>query len=85
MEEPTGVSEVRDWRRKVKEGWQGKSWEEILRELNEAGNRVRAELAEREEETREHAYPEGPPRLDRDHSLRAQAAEVVDAGQVSRQ
>jgi len=46
MEEPIGVSEVREWRRKMQEGWQGKSWEEILRELNEAGDRFRAELAE---------------------------------------
>lgn len=47
MEEPSGVSEVREWRRKVQEGWQGKSWEEIQRELNEAGDRFRAELAEK--------------------------------------
>lgn len=54
MEDPTGVREVREWRRKVKESWQGKSREEILRELNEAGDRFRAEL----EEQRARSQPE---------------------------
>ncbi len=29
IEDPTGVREVREWRRRVAEEWEGKSWEEI--------------------------------------------------------
>jgi len=47
MEEPTPVREVREWRCKMVAGWKGKSWDEIQRELNEAGDRFREELAAR--------------------------------------
>jgi hypothetical protein len=34
-EDPTGVRQVREWRRKVTEEWEGKSWEEINASLQQ--------------------------------------------------
>ncbi|MEW6277778.1 MAG: hypothetical protein AB1758_04070 [Candidatus Eremiobacterota bacterium] len=34
-EDPPGVREVREWRRKVAQDWEGKSWEEISRLLED--------------------------------------------------
>ncbi len=39
-EEPQAVREVREWRQKVQESWQGKSSEDILRELEATRQRV---------------------------------------------
>ncbi len=33
MEEPTGVREVREWRRQVAKEWEGKTWEQINDDL----------------------------------------------------
>ena len=38
------VAEVRDWRRKMEEGWKGKSKEEIRQELNKAAEDFRKKL-----------------------------------------
>jgi hypothetical protein len=38
------VAEVREWRRKMEEGWKGKSKEEIRQELNKAAEDFRKEL-----------------------------------------
>jgi hypothetical protein len=37
------VAEVREWRRKMAEGWKGKSQKEIRQELNKAGEDFRKE------------------------------------------
>ncbi|MHB2020035.1 MAG: hypothetical protein ACYCW6_24110 [Candidatus Xenobia bacterium] len=43
-EEPEGVREVRAWRQKMRQSWEGKSREEIIRELNEAGERMQEDI-----------------------------------------
>ena len=49
------VSEVREWRRQMTESWEGKSWEEIEKELNERGDEFRKKLKEENRQKKEGA------------------------------
>jgi hypothetical protein len=49
------VSEVREWRRQMTESWEGKSWEEIEKELNERGDEFRKKLKEESTQKKEGA------------------------------
>ena len=57
-EDPEGLRQVREWRKKMVEGWQGQTEAEIIHQLNETGRRFRERI-----EAEDHLQPptEWPP------------------------
>lgn len=49
------VSEVREWRRQVKESWKGREWDDIQQELNERGEKFRREMEKERSQKQEGA------------------------------